>query len=84
MTKVVNPINRTNDEMESKACGCKCVCNENIAPHGVGQAGAWVPLIPGCGCICSSNTDNKNANSNVIMLSRAKKGMLRGGVSFPF
>ena len=65
MTKVVNPINRTNDEMESKACGCKCVCNENIAPHGVGQAGAWVPLIPGCVCICSSNTDNKNANSNV-------------------
>ena len=28
MTKVVNPINRTNDEMESKACGCKCICNE--------------------------------------------------------
>lgn len=36
-----------------------------MSVRSVGQAGAWVPLIPGCGCICSSNTDNKNANSNV-------------------
>lgn len=55
MTKVVNPINRTNDEMESKACGCKCVCNENIAPHGDWTSRSiGLPLIPGCCCICSS------------------------------
>ena len=65
MTKVINPLNRATEEMDTKAHGCKCTCNENIAPHGVGQAGAWVPLVPGCGCICNtSNKDNKSANSN--------------------
>lgn len=63
MTRMVFPFNRENEWSETKAYGCNCKCNENIAPHGLGQAGAWVPLIPGCGCICSSNKDNKSANS---------------------
>ncbi|MFR8584565.1 MAG: hypothetical protein ACLVDI_17570 [Thomasclavelia ramosa] len=41
------------------------ILTPSVAPHGIGQAGAWVPFIPGCGCICNSNTDNKNANSNI-------------------
>ena len=84
MTKVVNPINRTNDEMESKACGCKCVCNENIAPHGVGQAELGYHLFLVVVVFVVVIQTIRMQIATFIMLSRAKKGMLRGGVSFPF
>lgn len=64
MTQVVSPINRESDWLDTKAHGCNCKCNEEVASHSLGQAGAWVPIVPGCGCICNSTTSNKCANSN--------------------
>lgn len=46
--RIVNP-NRKEDELETKALGCNCKCSKDY--HDIGQAGAWVPVIPGCGCI---------------------------------
>ena len=58
--RIVNP-NRNEEELETKALGCNCKCSKNY--HDIGQAGAWVPIVPGCGCICSYGDANKKANS---------------------
>lgn len=65
MTRIVFPFNREDEWLETKAHGCGCICNESVAPHSLGQAGAWIPIIPGCGCICNSTTANNCANSNI-------------------
>lgn len=59
MLKVVNPINRTPEELNTEAHACVCYT-------GTGYDGAkiWadLPVTTDCGCNCSSDTDNNNAN----------------------
>lgn len=65
MTKLVNPLGRDLSLLDTKAEGCNCTCHQETADTSIGKAGAWIPIIPGCGCICESGNDaNKSANSN--------------------
>lgn len=68
MMRIVNP-NRNEDELETKALGCNCKCSKDY--HDIGQAGAWVPIVPGCGCICSYGEDNRAANSGTYHESQS-------------
>ena len=63
MMKVINPLNRKQDNLESAAYACNCVCSASANNH---NSARWSVILPGgstCGCGCNGTPANKNANS---------------------
>ncbi|MFZ2540062.1 MAG: hypothetical protein WAX04_14375 [Oscillospiraceae bacterium] len=64
MMKVINPLFRRQDNDQTAAYGCNCVCNEASANHDDGRKKAWWWGGSDCGCTCNSTSANNVANTN--------------------
>lgn len=62
MAKVVNPFNRSEQELDTTAHICDCICNVQLDNN---DSGIWTSRLTFnlvCGCACNSkNKDNNNA-----------------------
>lgn len=63
MVKIINPFNRDEQEFDTSAHLCDCICNVQEDNH---DSGIWVARLTLdllCGCAC--NSTNKENNKNV-------------------
>lgn len=64
MMKVINPLNRQQDNTDSVAYWFKCNCTCNVASgnhNGAENTAFWIPWQD-CSCSCSSSNTNKEYN----------------------
>ncbi|GIP21124.1 hypothetical protein [Paenibacillus sp. J22TS3] len=60
--KVVNPLFRKQNNADTSAHACNCVCSITQGNHDSTHNDSWWFWNSSCGCGCDGTSANKNAN----------------------